>query len=614
MVARSFGWGAANCSNPGTSLGRTNSQQMPTVAETSLLSRLLETKPKIIARPASAAFLILLVAILLHAPSWTGRVTFYADGLFHHRAVVQIAQAQLQGIAYPRWLPEQRGGLGDPSFIHYSPAFHILSALLTHLEGNAWTAMRTVMLLSTALAGLIAFVHLRSEFSATLALAGALAIEANPLPLQQMFSGEFYPSGVAYPLVLLCMVALVRGYENRVPSIKLALSVCFLCLTHVLSCFMLVLTVPAGILIHSVLQKASFSTLVRRTANATCAILAGLCLSGIYLIPALLTTKYVNPAGWVFRGTCTVNKTFFLPIIDAKFGLCWFSQQIVFPALALVALAGVFIYRWHSRNRLENSKIDLLSVIAAVSFVLGSELSYPLWQLHSPLLKLQFPYRFEVTLGAAAILALTTAVLYAGNRGITLPRFRFVLAGSLFLQTLVSVVFVATLMRAPANPPMSSALQAKMESGLPEYLPSVAKPGYKKYVSDGDFRGECQAKQVRCETLLMGSRQYRFQIEAERPASITLPVFAYPAWATVLDRHPVQTAVDSDTGLLTVNLPAGRHEIALYWHALPEQTIGIWVSVAGLLCLCGFLVLGVEARERQITESADTFATVSVVG
>ena len=572
----------------------------------------LQTKPSLLARAVFAILLILAVAALLHAPSWSGRVTFYTDGVFHHRAVIQIAQAQRHGVVYPRWLPEQRGGLGDPSFMHYSPAFHTVSALLAHLLGNAWTAMRTVMLLSTALAGLIAFFYLRAEFPPALALAGALAIEANPFPLQQMFQAEFYPSGVAYPLVLLCLIALVRSHENRFPSVKLALAVCLLCLTHILSAFMFVLTAPAAILIYALLQKAPLATLTRRFTNALSAIFAGLALSGFYLVPALLTLKYVSPAGWAFRGTCTPDKTFFFPVIDAKFGLCWFSQQIVFPGLALAALAGVFFYWRHSRNKPENSQIDLLAAVAAISFALGSELSYPLWRFHSPLLKLQFPFRFEVTLGAAAILALTIAVLYAWRRSITLPRFRFALAGCLSLQVLVVAVFVLSLFRAPVNPPIPNTLNAGIESGLPEYLPAVAKPSYKTYLREGNFAGECQAKQVSCETVLKTSNRYRFHVEAQHLASVRLPVFAYPAWTTSVDGRAIPTSIDPDTGLVSVDVPAGAHEIELRWQPLPEQKLGIWVSVAGLLGLCGFPLLGLVGRRRQFSESAHTLATAQV--
>jgi 6-pyruvoyl-tetrahydropterin synthase related domain len=581
-------------------------EEASTVAEKS------QTKPSIIARPVSAIFLVLVAAVLLHAPSWTGRVTFYTDGVFHHRAVIQIAQAQRLGVVYPRWLPEQRGGLGDPSFMHYSPAFHTFSALLTHVQGNAWVAMRTVMLLSTSLAGLIAFFYLRAEFPPALALAGALAIEANPFPLQQMFQAEFYPSGVAYPLVLLCLIALVRSHENRFPSVKLALAVCLLCLTHILSAFMFVLTVPAAILIHGIPHKAHFATLIRRFTNALAAILAGLALSGFYLVPALLTLKYVSPAGWAFRGTCTPNKTFFFPVIDAKFGLCWFSQQIVFPGLALVALAGVLFYRRHSRNKPENSKIDLLAAVAAISFALGSELSYPLWQFHSPLLKLQFPFRFEVTLGAAAILALTLVALYAWKRSITLPRFRFALAGCLSLQVLVVTVFVFSLVRAPVNPSIPNTLNAGIESGLPEYLPAIAKPGYKTYLREGNFAGECQTKQVGCETVLKTSNRYRFHVEAQHLASVRLPVFAYPAWTTSVDGRAFPTTIDPDTGLVSVHVPAGPHEIELRWQTLPEQKLGTWVSVAGLLALCGFRLLGLIGRRSKISETAPTLVTVPV--
>lgn len=161
-------------------------------------------------RSVVPAFSILVLAIVLYIPFWTGHVGIEGDGHFHHRAVVQVAAAQTQGIWYPQWLPDQRGGLGDPSFVYYPPLFHTASALLTHLTGNAWAAMKAVMLLSTACAGWIAFLYLRTLFPIGLALFGALAVEANPLPMHQMAKGGVYPANVVYPLVLLCFSILLR--------------------------------------------------------------------------------------------------------------------------------------------------------------------------------------------------------------------------------------------------------------------------------------------------------------------------------------------------------------------------------------------------------------------
>lgn len=387
----------------------------------------------------AAGLSILLWAVILYVAFWTGHVGIEGDGIFHHRAVVQIAQAQTQGIWYPQWLPDQRGGLGDPSFVYYPPLFHTVSALLSHLIGNAWTAMKTVMLLSTACAGWIAFLYFRTLFPMGLALFGALAVEANPLPLHQMAKGGVYPANVVYPLVLLCFGIILRVKGPRWFSPSLAVAICLVTLTHVLTAFMLCLTVPLGIVVCSLLREEAITIWGKRVLKVCLSIAAGICLGAFYLVPALTTMRDITPNKWVFEGVCSTNHSFLLPFTHLS-ELCWKSVQIGFPLAALLALilVGWRIWKGDGNGQVRTDSGTLMG-FGAMALFFGSELSYPLWQFHSLLQKLQFPDRFNTILMAAALLALALAALQSWQREHKLA-VRYLLNAAMSLPVAFSII------------------------------------------------------------------------------------------------------------------------------------------------------------------------------
>lgn len=542
-------------------------------------------------RSVAASVGLVLWAVILYIPFWTGHVGIEGDGYFHDRAVYQIARAQADGTIYPQWLPEQRGGLGDPSFVYYPPLFHTTAALLEHVVGNAWTAMRAVMLLSTALAGIIAFLYLRTVFPEHLALLGALAIESNPLPIHQMAKGGVYPANVVYPLVILCLVMLLRMKPRAWISPGLALSVCVLTLTHALTCFMLCLTIPAGIVVHSFLRREAIRTTVWRVVQSGISIGLGICLAGFYLVPALTTLQYISPSGWVLNGQCSMERSYLLPFYTHRFGICWASLQIGFPIAALLALVVAALYV----RRVERSPVSfgvaLLVCIGAWALFLGSDLSYPLWQIHSPLQDLQFPDRFNTVLLASALFALGMATLDAWVRtpktSVSLG-----LAAALSLSVVVSGLLLGNLLRLPVRATAPDKPIGADDTARAEYLPAVAKPAYHNYLRTGSFAGECRRLGISCETLHIGSSQYRFRIDANRPVTVRLPLFAYPAWTMFVDGKEFPTVADADTGVVRVNLTTGIHVIRLRWTLLRQQWWGIWTSVIAAIIMGASIWLG----------------------
>ena len=554
---------------------------------------------------------LLLWAVILYIPFWTGHVDMEGDGYFHNRAVVQIAQAQTEGTVYPQWLPEQRGGLGDPSFVYYPPLFHTASALIDHAVGNAWTAMKAAMLLSTALAGVIAFLYLRTLFPMHLALLGALAIEANPLPIHQMAKGGLYSANVVYPLVLLCLIMLIRIKPKSWVSPGLALSVCALTLTHVLTCFMLCITIPAGIMVHSILRKEQMRASVSRLVQSCLSIGLGICLAGFYIVPALTTLQYISPDQWVLSGPCSMERSFLLPFYTHKFGFCWESVQIGFPLAATVGLVIAALYVRRIEKRHVRFGIGLLICIGAWALFLGSDLSYPMWQVHSPLQKLQFPDRFNAVILPAALLALTLATLYSW-RQTSRARISMLLAATLSVPVVVSGLLVADLLRLPAKATAPDKPLGSEDTARPEYLPAVAKPGYRDYLRAGSFAGECRRLGISCETLQTSSSQYRFRIDTKKPVTVRLPLFAYPAWATFVDGRRLSTIVDANTGVIRVSLPPGAHDIRLRWTMMPQQWLGIWISIVALI-VTGLLFWSTRKRTDLEAQWAAVSASISPV-
>ncbi len=532
-----------------------------------------------------ASFSILLWAVILYIPFWTGHVGVEGDGHFHHRAVVQIAEAQMQGIWYPKWLPDQRGGLGDPSFVYYPPLFHTASALLTHLMGNAWAAMKAVMMLSTACAGWIAFSYLRTLFPIGSALFGALAIEANPLPIHQMAKGGVYPANVVYPLVLLCLIILLRDKGPRWFSPSLALAFFAVTLTHVLTCFMLCLTVPTGITIYSLLRREAIAVWGRRFLKICFSIAAGICLSAFYLVPALTTMRDISPGEWLLEGVCSTNHSFLLPLLTYSSGLCWKSVQIAFPLAALIAmiLAAWFLWRKHGSSSIQTGVGTLIGIGGAALFF-GSELSYPLWQYDSPLQKLQFPDRFNTILLTAALLALALASLQVWRKEQT-PGVRYTFSTALSLSFVFSILLVLNLSRLPLLSNISNNIEIAGDFGTPEYLPAVAQPAYRDFLHEGSFAGECRRDRVVCQTLRRSSKEFQFLIRSDRPATIDLPLFAYPAWAVYLDDTRHSTAADPSNGLIRILLPPGAHHIEVRWRIAKQQWIGFGISLGALIVI-----------------------------
>lgn len=137
--------------------------------------------------------------------------------------------------------------------------------------------------------------------------------------------------------------------------------------------------------------------------------------------------------------------------------------------------------------------------------------------------------------------------------------------------------------------------------GQPEYLPAVRGPNWKQYVADGKLEGECRRLGLRCEAVVQHTHAMSAVIEAPQAASVRMPLFAFPAWGLTVDGQPQALHPDPDTGLPVVQLPPGRHTVALHWIGLPAEATGRRISLVSLVLLMA--LLAIEWRRRRTPDA-----------
>jgi hypothetical protein len=144
--------------------------------------------------------------------------------------------------------------------------------------------------------------------------------------------------------------------------------------------------------------------------------------------------------------------------------------------------------------------------------------------------------------------------------------------------------------------------------GQPEYIPATNRIAWFTYVHMGGFAGECTKQGVAARALVDRVQERAWEITAPAAATLTLPLFAYPAWELSVDGVHRGLGADPVTGLVRADIAPGTHQVRLRWKGLPEEIVGRWLSLAGALLLAGAALvnrrLDRQARRQDLTRPA----------
>ncbi|MCC6166566.1 MAG: hypothetical protein IT329_04995 [Caldilineaceae bacterium] len=562
------------------------------------------TAPRVTARALGSTLLTWLPWLLLAGLSLPVFRPFYREGLprsfdggLHLLRLGLLDETLRAGAIYPRWAPDALLGFGYPLFGYYAPGSYYLAELL-HLLGLSFyaafvTAFGLLMLAAAAGMARLAWDLFEGQSWPT-ALAALAYLYAPYLVTNTYIRGALaeVAAQALLPWILWCARRLVYSPQPRRAALPLAFSLAALAITHNIT---LLFTPP---LLLGYLAVLWFSAGRPRPSlsAALLALLLAMGLSAFFWLPLLFERTFVANTGF------EIARTVWLPAsawTRANFldGGWTYDHTFARPIrLGLVQAALVAAGAIGARRR--DAEWLFWIIVALISGGLMTAWALPLWQASDLLTLAQFTWRL-LSVHSLALALLTGGLLAGWRHRLLLP-----LAGGLLM---LLVVFSAR--------PRLAWIDVFAPESVDVSLPVMAQTEVEKGVLGGgegnssiqEFRPRWAPATLTASTLDPITASPEIQIEQAGPfalraavtagaaAPLRLASFYFPGWRAWLDGVPLALYPSGDLGLLTLDLPAGRHRIEVRWQGTPLQATAGALSIAAL---CAALGLAVVERQK----------------
>ncbi len=93
-----------------------------------------------------------------------------------------------------------------------------------------------------------------------------------------------------------------------------------------------------------------------------------------------------------------------------------------------------------------------------------------------------------------------------------------------------------------------------------------------------------------------------WQINTPQPFVATLRTLYWPGWQVYLNDKPVPLKITPNTGLIRVDIPAGRHTLHLQLESTPLRSIGLWLTLLAVIITGGIAVLAISRKLKSRSE------------
>lgn len=541
---------------------------------------------------------------------------FSHDGTPHAVWYSNFSRQLWAGEIYPRWLSQMNGGLGSPAMFYYPPAGYYLASpfrILLSNDSHGWYQLGWSACVAQIASGLCAYLWLKQIAARRAAFIAAALYLLMPYHLafdlyRRGAFAEFW-TFVWMPLILYFVHAVARGSKTTSAFLGLAVTYALLVTTH-LPVTLMFSVVPVVYAFHFAADRSRY----RGTFFTVAAMILGIGLSAVYLLPALTMQRFVQfqnmTAGLYYFGNWFLITR--LKPWGSESGYFW----MVFSATALAACA-YRVCRAEADERLRREAVFWFAVIFAC-LIMMTPVSYPLWHFVTPLQKLQFPWRFN-TVTCIALAALTALALTTVERGLYVPGRKMRALACVIFVFWISYTVAQALRAYPATranpavvlkdtddinriiklgkdtaeyrPKWATSLAEEespqrvlySEKDLRKLLEKIGTTGGEltKAVFTNDAGGSLTVTEWK-------PGEIRLRVETARDAQVRVSQFYYPGWQanliTNLNESGELLKLEPSTpdGLIDIGIPAGTHQISLKLERTPAERYGRLISLASV--------------------------------
>ncbi|MFI4933053.1 MAG: hypothetical protein ACHP7N_00380 [Caulobacterales bacterium] len=509
----------------------------------------------------------------------------------------QFSALVRHGQLYPRWMPASFEGLGSPTFYFYPPLAFWGVSVVAALGGEGLSTLLQLKLAALdflAMSGLTMFLWLKTQTTAARALICAVIFMAAPYHMDDHYIrgafAEFLAIGVI-PLVALGLVKTAR--RERFGPMVLAASYGALILAHL----------PTALL-TSVLLIAPYAALLAwRTPGARVAFLArsaaalvlGVGLAAIYLVPALLLQRFIS-AEYLWSPKFNLTGQLFAN------PHAWTMPFVALLALASALETAMAVLAGMGAWRAGDRATAFWAGLAALIFLVMTGLVPGFWA--APLMaKVQFPWR------AMAVQEFALVTLLALSPTLSARRLGVLLAALALANPGLAAAARNLLRGEPAGglaPPAYAAALMADPLDAPEYLPQGMLA-----IHGGDPSPKIAFATLKALPLAAGegvsaaadpkTGSVALTFAPARSGPVVVRRFYFPGWRAHCGASGSDVAPSGPSRLASFTPPSGARACVLRIDATTEERVGGWLSLASLALVLAWTLAAASTalRSRQ---------------
>ena len=573
------------------------------------------------ALPAAATLAAAAVlALFVIQPLWQPGLPGTADAPIHFYRTLEFASSYAPGILYPRWAPHLAYGYGVPFWVFVPPLPYILPLPFWAAGLSLEASLKATVMLTALGYALGAYLFVRDRLGARAGLVGAAVYALAPFALREvLLYGGNYPQYIAiglFPWILWAVGRLGR----RDSWLNFALTAVLfgaVILSHLFHALVLAPVAAAYALVLWLSGCRELRSL--RSLAATAAGLGlGLAWTAFFWLPALVERQWTHAVEDRYLDVSPITLRFLdarellaLPQpLDAASANPW-APLTLGPVILLLAAVGFAAMLRRRSWAVVGSGMFFLAVTAICVFMM---LPASLWLwLNLPFLAVaEFPWR---------LLGLANLCLGFLAGGVCLPSHsnRCRVSRSLWARVwgvreslaILAVLLGSAVYLYPVRPferygerlaDLAAFELSTRTTGLTtlgEYLPHwVEKMPASSPLAEALASGAPPDTIEKLDRTLLpaGARAQRLQhtaageayrVESRQAFQARFLTFYFPGWQAELDGRPAPITTEAETGLITVSVPAGSHELGLWFADTPLRRAADATSIAA----AGVLVL-----------------------
>jgi hypothetical protein len=555
--------------------------------------------------------LIFLVLILLMLPAlnplMSADFTCGYDNVFHLWRAVQVDALWSQGVFFSRWAPDMAQGYGFPLFVFTSPGPSMVAVLL-HRAGLAYPqALNATFIIGIIIGGILMFILAEDLFGSSAGFVAAIAYVYAPFQAYDVFyRGSLWESFAwAFPPLVLWGIGRWAVHKQRAGLFWGVLGLALMVMSHHLFAFLFVPLFGVWVL-AAAYRKRDWYVLWRGLLLG----LLGMAITAFFWLPPLLERQFVQTER--LTGTWVFDYRYNFISLKHLLALPRYADHLLIndlPEKALGVLpvllaAGAFIGYRQFEDR-KKWAVGVLTVMAVFSALLTLPVSRLIWD-SIPLLRfVQFPWRF---LGPAAF---CTALLAGVACTVLIDALKMGQRGFIISFLLLSFIILGNIgwfFPKHCEPPGDISIRSMLQwegitdtlgtTAKAEYLPVWVKQMPQSAPLQQAYNGGDPVKRLDIAMLPNGTEITReaygalsdaIHINAADAFRIEWLRFYYPGWRVKIDDEVIPVFPSPHTGLLSFDIPAGSHSIAVDFIETPLRLAADAVSVAAVVAFVSIL-------------------------